>query len=77
MSRDRVQRHRQSQLSTGCRSSCRRDNHIAFAAAEVDAMRKRAQSEGVRFGEMPRKDDTQFVRHDRGSVRAEVNFLQS
>ena len=51
-------------------------DHIAFAATDVEAMRKRLQSKGVKFREsiVPRTGDTQFFLYDPDGVGVELNF---
>ena len=51
-------------------------DHIAFAATDVDGMRKRLQSKGVKFREsiVPRTGDTQFFLYDPDGVGVELNF---
>ena len=51
-------------------------DHIAFAATDVDAVRKRLQSKGVKFREsiVPRTGDTQFFLYDPDGVGVELNF---
>jgi len=51
-------------------------DHIAFAASDVDGMRKRLQSKGVKFREsiVPRTGDTQFFLYDPDGVGVELNF---
>ena len=51
-------------------------DHIAFAAADVDGMRKRLQSKGVKFREsiVPRTGDTQFFLYDPDGVGVELSF---
>ncbi|MEH2497838.1 catechol 2,3-dioxygenase-like lactoylglutathione lyase family enzyme [Bradyrhizobium sp. AZCC 1678] len=51
-------------------------DHIAFAATDVEGMRKRLQSKGVKFREsiVPRTGDTQFFLYDPDGVGVELNF---
>ena len=51
-------------------------DHIAFAASDVDGVRKRLQSRGVKFREsiVPRTGDTQFFMYDPDGVGVELNF---
>ena len=51
-------------------------DHIAFAASDVDAMRKRLQTSNVKFREsiVPRTGDTQFSLYDPDGVGVELNF---
>jgi len=51
-------------------------DHIAFAASDVDGVRKRLQSKGVKFREsiVPRTGDTQFFLYDPDGVGVELNF---
>ena len=51
-------------------------DHIAFAATDVDAMRKRLQTRNVKFREsiVPRTGDTQFFLYDPDGVGVELNF---
>ena len=51
-------------------------DHIAFAATDVDGVRKRVQSKGVKFREsiVPRTGDTQFFLYDPDGVGVELNF---
>ena len=51
-------------------------DHIAFAADDVDGVRKRLQSKGVKFREsiVPRTGDTQFFLYDPDGVGVELNF---
>ena len=51
-------------------------DHMAFAASDVDGMRKRLQSKGVKFREsiVPRTGDTQFFLYDPDGVGVELNF---
>jgi len=54
-------------------------DHIAFAATDVEGMRQRLQSRGVKFREsiVPRTGDTQFSRRcwRRVEFPQELNFL--
>jgi catechol 2,3-dioxygenase-like lactoylglutathione lyase family enzyme len=54
-------------------------DHIAFAADDVDGVRKRLQSKGVKFREsiVPRTGDTQFFLYDPDGVGVELNFPKS
>ena len=54
-------------------------DHIAFAASDVDGMRKRLQSRNVKFREsiVPRTGDTQFFLYDPDGVGVELNFPKS
>ncbi len=51
-------------------------DHIAFAASDVDGVRKRLQSHNVKFREqiVPRTGDTQFFFYDPDGVGVELNF---
>ena len=51
-------------------------DHIAFAATDVEAVRKRLQSKNVKFREsiVPRTGDTQFFLYDPDGVGVELNF---
>jgi catechol 2,3-dioxygenase-like lactoylglutathione lyase family enzyme len=51
-------------------------DHIAFAATDVDGVRKRLQSSKVKFREsiVPRTGDTQFFLYDPDGVGVELNF---
>src|SRR5437016_1504604 len=51
-------------------------DHIAFAASDVDGVRKRLQSNNVKFREsiVPRSGDTQFFLYDPDGVGVELNF---
>ncbi len=51
-------------------------DHIAFAASDVDGVRKRLQSRNVKFREsiVPRTGDTQFFLYDPDGVGVELNF---
>jgi len=51
-------------------------DHIAFAASDVEGMRKRLQSNNVKFREsiVPRSGDTQFFLYDPDGVGVELNF---
>jgi catechol 2,3-dioxygenase-like lactoylglutathione lyase family enzyme len=51
-------------------------DHIAFAATDVEGVRKRLQSKNVEFREsiVPRTGDTQFFLHDPDGVGVELNF---
>ena len=51
-------------------------DHIAFAATDVDGMRKRLQTRNVKFREsmVPRTGDTQFFLYDPDGVGVELNF---
>ena len=53
-----------------------RFDHIAFAATEVESVRKRLQSKNVNFREsiVPRTGDTQFFLYDPDGVGVELNF---
>ena len=54
-------------------------DHIAFAATDVDGVRKRLQSKNVKFREsiVPRTGDTQFFMYDPDGVGVELNFPKS
>ncbi|WP_050423689.1 VOC family protein [Bradyrhizobium tropiciagri] len=54
-------------------------DHIAFAATDVDALRKRLQSKNVAFREqiVPRTGDTQIFLYDPDGVGVELNFPKS
>ena len=51
-------------------------DHIAFAATDVEGMRKRLQSKDVKVREsiVPRTGDTQFFLYDPDGVGVELNF---
>jgi hypothetical protein len=51
-------------------------NHIAFAATDVEGVRKRLQSKNVAFREsiVPRTGDTQFFLYDPDGVGVEAEF---
>ena len=51
-------------------------DHIAFAATDVEGVRKRLQSKNVKFREsiVPRTGDTQFFMYDPDGVGVELNF---
>ena len=51
-------------------------DHIAFAATDVEGVRKRLQAKGVKFREsiVPRTGDTQFFLYDPDGVGVELNF---
>jgi catechol 2,3-dioxygenase-like lactoylglutathione lyase family enzyme len=51
-------------------------DHIAFAASDVEGVRKRLQSHKVDFREqiVPRTGDTQFFLYDPDGVGVELNF---
>jgi catechol 2,3-dioxygenase-like lactoylglutathione lyase family enzyme len=51
-------------------------DHVAFAATDTDAVRKRLQSYNVKFREqiVPRTGDTQFFLYDPDGVGVELNF---
>jgi len=51
-------------------------DHIAFAASDVEGMRKRLQERHVKFREsiVPRTGDTQFFLYDPDGVGVELNF---
>jgi hypothetical protein len=53
-------------------------DHIAFAATDVEGVRKRLQSRNVKFHEsiVPRTGDTQFFLHDPDGVGVELNFAK-
>jgi catechol 2,3-dioxygenase-like lactoylglutathione lyase family enzyme len=53
-----------------------RFDHIAFAATEVESVRRRLQSKNVNFREsiVPRTGDTQFFLYDPDGVGVELNF---
>jgi catechol 2,3-dioxygenase-like lactoylglutathione lyase family enzyme len=54
-------------------------DHIAFAATDVKAVRKRLQSRNVAFREqiVPRTGDTQIFLYDPDGVGVELNFPKS
>jgi catechol 2,3-dioxygenase-like lactoylglutathione lyase family enzyme len=54
-------------------------DHIGFAATDVEGMRQRLQSRGVKFREsiVPRTGDTQFFLYDPDGVGVELNFPKS
>ena len=54
-------------------------DHIAFAATDVEGVRKRLQSHNVKFREsiVPRTGDTQFFMYDPDGVGVELNFPKS
>ena len=54
-------------------------DHIAFAATDIEGMRKRLQSKGVQFREsiVPRTGDTQFFLYDPDGVGVELNFSRT
>src|SRR3979490_159069 len=54
-------------------------DHIAFAATDVDGVRKRLQSNNVKFREsiVPRTGDTQFFLYDPDGVGVELNFAKA
>ena len=54
-------------------------DHIAFAATDVEGMRKRLQSKDVKFREsiVPRTGDTQFFLYDPDGVGVELNFPEN
>ena len=51
-------------------------DHIAFAATDVDGVRKRLIANSVKFREqiVPRTGDTQFFLYDPDGVGVELNF---
>ena len=51
-------------------------DHIAFAASDVEGVRKRLQTRNVKFREsiVPRTGDTQFFLYDPDGVGVELNF---
>jgi catechol 2,3-dioxygenase-like lactoylglutathione lyase family enzyme len=51
-------------------------DHIAFAATDVDGVRKQLASKGVKFREsiVPRTGDTQIFLYDPDGVGVELNF---
>jgi hypothetical protein len=51
-------------------------DHIAFAATNVEGIRKRLQSRNVKFREsiVPRTGDTQIFLYDPDGVGVELNF---
>src|SRR5207248_10914751 len=51
-------------------------DHIAFAATDVEGVRKRLQSKDVKFREsiVPRTGDTQIFLYDPDGVGVELNF---
>lgn len=51
-------------------------DHIAFAATDIEAMRKRLKGKNVEFREniVPRTGDTQFFLYDPDGVGVELNF---
>jgi catechol 2,3-dioxygenase-like lactoylglutathione lyase family enzyme len=51
-------------------------NHIAFAATDLDGVRKRLQSRNVKFREqiVPRSGETQIFLYDPDDVGVELNF---
>ena len=51
-------------------------DHIAFAATDVDGVRKRLIANSVKFREqiVPRTGDTQFFHYDPDGVGVELNF---
>jgi catechol 2,3-dioxygenase-like lactoylglutathione lyase family enzyme len=53
-----------------------RFDHIAFAATDVESVRKRLQSKNVNFREsiVPRTGGTQFFLYDPDGVGVELNF---
>ena len=53
-----------------------RFDHIAFAATDVEGVRKRLKTKGVQFREsiVPRTGDTQFFLYDPDGVGVELNF---
>lgn len=56
-----------------------RFDHIAFAATDVDGVRKRLQANNVKFREqiVPRTGDIQFFMYDPDGVGVELNFPKS
>ena len=57
-------------------SDTNRLDHIAFAATDPGAMRKRLQAKSIKFREqiVPRTGDTQFFLYDPDGVGVELNF---
>jgi catechol 2,3-dioxygenase-like lactoylglutathione lyase family enzyme len=53
-----------------------RFDHIAFAATDVESVRRRLQAKNVNFREsiVPRTGDTQFFLYDPDGVGVELNF---
>ena len=51
-------------------------DHIAFAATDIEGVRKRLQSRNVKFREciVPRTGDTQIFLYDSDGVGVELNF---
>jgi catechol 2,3-dioxygenase-like lactoylglutathione lyase family enzyme len=51
-------------------------DHIAFAATDVEGVRKQLASKGVKFREsiVPRTGDTQIFLYDPDGVGVELNF---
>ena len=56
-----------------------RFDHIAFAASDVEGVRERLRSKGVKFREsiVPRTGDTQFFLYDPDGVGVELNFAKA
>src|SRR4051812_30871323 len=54
-------------------------DHIAFAATDVEGVRKRLQSKNVKFREsiVPRTGDTQIFLYDPDGVGVELNFSKA
>ena len=54
-------------------------DHIAFAATDVDGVRKRLQSRNIKFREsiVPRTGDTQFFLYDPDGIGLELNFAKT
>jgi catechol 2,3-dioxygenase-like lactoylglutathione lyase family enzyme len=54
-------------------------DHIAFAATDVEGVRKRLQSSNVKFREsiVPRTGDTQFFLYDPDGIGVELNFVKA
>jgi catechol 2,3-dioxygenase-like lactoylglutathione lyase family enzyme len=54
-------------------------DHIAFAATDVEGLRKRLQTRNVKFREsiVPRTGDTQFFMFDPDGVGVELNFAKT
>ncbi len=51
-------------------------DHVAFAATDVEGMRRRLQGKNVKFREqiVPRTGDTQIFLYDPDGVGVELNF---
>ena len=54
-------------------------DHIAFAASDVDGVRKRLTAKNVQFSEqiVPRTGDTQIFLYDPDGIGVELNFPKS